>query len=260
MAAVAGRVGHETSPAGERGITPGYGATGDGRCGGARTGRAWRCDHRCERRTGGRTKPSIRPWGSGRRRGGLASLPSDRGGIPPVFGRWRRSCPLPLPVGGWGARRPSIFKENASDESAEHRPSTRRQKRSANRLRTRCGQIYNRYGWLCQASSCLSPLTLSSPRARHGVRLFFGRTAVAKPARPRVKHGATASLGWEADTTTSFPPARMSRARPTFAGSLRHGSHRYHVQPLASDAVPDTCVGDAAPARRGMVLDQPNHE
>ena len=64
---------------------------------GARARRAWLCDYRCERRTGNRTKPSIRPCGSGRRRGGLASLPSDRGGIPPVefagADRARSRCP-----------------------------------------------------------------------------------------------------------------------------------------------------------------------
>ena len=35
---------------------------------GARTERAWLRDYRCERRTENRTKPSIRPCGSGRRR------------------------------------------------------------------------------------------------------------------------------------------------------------------------------------------------
>ena len=107
----------------------------------ARTERAWLCDLSCERRTGNRTKPSIRPCGSGRRRGGLASHPSDRGGIPPVgiagADRARSRCP-------------SAFTALAA---CEHRPSTRSQKRSANRLRTRCGALYNRYGDKCQLIS-----------------------------------------------------------------------------------------------------------
>ena len=125
-------------PAGERGTTPGLEATGDGRCMGARTIRAWLRDYRCERRTGNRTKPSIRPCGSGRRRGGLASHPSDRGGIPPVeiagADRARSRCPSAV----------------TALTACEHRPSTRRGERSANRLRTRCGRAYNRYGLFCQ--------------------------------------------------------------------------------------------------------------
>ena len=108
---------------------------------GARTRRAWLRDLSCERRTGNRTKPSIRPCGSGRRRGGLASCPSDRGGIPPVgcagADRARSRCP-------------SAF---AALAACEHRPSSGSEKRSANRLRTRCERASNRYGDKCQGCS-----------------------------------------------------------------------------------------------------------
>ena len=43
-----------------------------------------------------------------------------------------------MSFGGYSARCPSIFKENATDKSVEHRPSSGGEKRSANRLRTRC--------------------------------------------------------------------------------------------------------------------------
>ena len=60
---------HTPPPAGDHGITPtGQTRTGDDRCVGARTGRAWLRDLSCERRTGNRTKPSVRPCGIGRRR------------------------------------------------------------------------------------------------------------------------------------------------------------------------------------------------
>ena len=70
-------MGHRDAPAGERGITPSVEATGDGRCVGARTERAWLCDYPCERRTGNLTKPSIRPCGSGRRRPPLSMEKGD---------------------------------------------------------------------------------------------------------------------------------------------------------------------------------------
>ena len=109
-------------PAGERGIAPRKNAaTGDSRCVVARTGRAWLCDHRCERRTGKRTKPSIRPCDSGRRRGGLASCPSDRRGL----------C---SPCADRGADRSRSRCQSAVWRSPnEHRPSSGGEKRSADR-------------------------------------------------------------------------------------------------------------------------------
>ena len=161
---------------------------------GARTKRAWRCDHRCERWTGGRTKPSIRPCGSGRRRGGLASLPSDRGGIPPVeCAGADRACSRCLSAGG--ALAAQAFSKKMRQTKA---PSTDRQRGGRSEALTASAPVVGEHitdmvGFVKRLLAF--PLTLSSPRARHGVRLFFGRTAVAKPARPRVKHGATARFG-----------------------------------------------------------------
>ena len=133
--------GYAKTPVGERGITPGS----NGR----------RPVHGCPNHTGVAARLSLRtPDGESHetvrsalwQRAATAPSTSSGGsrpcrqpwGHPPGSMRGRRSCPLPMSPG------------SAALTASEHRSSTRKQKRSANRLSARCGREYNRYGSICR--------------------------------------------------------------------------------------------------------------
>ena len=135
-------------------------ATGDSRCGGARAGRA--CPAERERANivanDGRGNARNRPFSPATAGGdGADSRPSHqtaRDYAPPAQVR----APLaPAPAVGrqCGARHLSISIRNASNGSAEHRPSSGGERQSANAHRTRCGRAYNRYGTNCQEEAAL---------------------------------------------------------------------------------------------------------
>ena len=149
-----------------------------------------RAVHGCSNRTSVAARLSLRTtdgeshetvhsalWQRARRRHGFASCPSDRGGIPPVeiagADRARSRCP-------------SAF---AMLTASEHRPSTRSQKRSANRLRTRCGRACNRYGDKCQVplprshEPTVTALDAGSGEARHDCRFGVVRGWLVKTHR-----------------------------------------------------------------------------
>ena len=151
-----GDYGYGRSPEGERELTPGSNGRRPVRfC--SKAGRAWLAWLACERRTGTTRNVHSALCIGGRRPNfldGARSRPCRHTlGAYPRFCRGCRSLPLPMSFGGYSARCPSIFKENATDKSAEHRPSSGGRERSANRLRTRCERAYNRYGDKCQDRS-----------------------------------------------------------------------------------------------------------
>ena len=127
--------GHETSSAGKRGITPrwkqrataGAGVPGpDGR--GCATIVA----------NDGREVARNRLFGPVAAGGNGADSRPDRHTVGAYPRFWSQAPIVPAPAASrrCGAR------------TSEHRPSTRKQSRSANRLRTRYGRAYNRYGFL----------------------------------------------------------------------------------------------------------------
>ena len=153
---------------------------------GARTIRAWLRDHECERRTGNRTKPSGLPCSTGRRRHGLASCPSAAGAYP----RLKSRAPIVPAPGACRRLQRSLPASTGRQRGSE--------KRSANRLRTRCGRAYNRYGCKCQDHS---PSLHQPTVAPHLMRdsAFLQALRFRKAAGPRVKHGETAGMGWFRD-------------------------------------------------------------
>ena len=86
---------------------------------------------------------------------------------------------------------------NRPKTARPRRPSSGSEKRSANRLRTRCGRVYNRYGDKCQDYSPHSTNPSRRPALDAGLR-FPSTLRPRKAAGPRVKHGATEDLGWKA--------------------------------------------------------------
>ena len=139
-------------PAGERGIAPRKNAaTGDSRCVVARTGRAWLCDHRCERRTG---IARNRPFGPATAGGdGADSRPARQteGDFAPLAQTGVPIAPAPAVSRRCGARQTSTGRqaEARSEALTAHR--------------TRCGRAYNRYGSLCQASSATRITRITQP-------------------------------------------------------------------------------------------------
>ena len=134
--------GHGKAPAGERGLSPKRRSNGRRPVHGCpdQTGVAAR---RSLRTTDGESHETVHSAALWHRAATARTrvLSVSRGGIPPVeiagADRARSRCP-------------SAF---AMLTASEHRPSTRSQKRSANRLRTRCGRACNRYGDKCQGCS-----------------------------------------------------------------------------------------------------------
>ena len=144
---------------------------------GARTERAWLRDYRCERRTGNRTKPSIRPCGSGRRRHGLASCPSYRGGIPQVgiagADRARSRCPSAV-----AALAAKAFSKKMRPTGV---PSTGRQRGVRSEALTASAPVAGEHITdmvvFVKLDSHRSPKLHPSPRTRCGVPLPSGAAA-----------------------------------------------------------------------------------
>jgi hypothetical protein len=115
--------GRNKSPVGEHGITPGKMRTGRRPVPGCsnHTSVAARLSLRTPDRESRETARSAL-WHRGAtvRARVLAVIPW---GHTPGCNRGRRSCPLPMSFGGRGARHQRIFGENATDLSAEPRPS-----------------------------------------------------------------------------------------------------------------------------------------
>ena len=106
-------------------------------------------------------------------------LSVSRGGLPPI--------------GDAGAdhARSRCLSAVAALAACEHRPSTRKRKRSANRLRTRCGRAYNRYGCKCQDHSPSLHQPTVAPHMMRGSAVLQA-LRFRKAAGPRVKHGEAA--------------------------------------------------------------------
>ena len=160
-------------------------ATGDGRCVCARTGRAWLRDYPANDGRKSRIT-SIRPCGIGGRRCGLASWPS-------YPADWLRCS-----TAGADRSRSRCPSAVTALAACEHRPSSGGGERSANRLRTRCGRAYNRYGDKCQG---YSPHSTNPPVAPHSMRgsAFLLRSGPARQRGPVSSTGRRRSLGWFTD-------------------------------------------------------------
>ena len=174
---------HRLSPTGERGITPQGSSNGRQPVRGCSNQTSVAVRSSLRTTDGDRTKPSIRPCDSGRRRGGLASCPSDHGGL----------C---SPCADTGADRSRSRCQSAvwrsPRASTGHQAEARSEALTAHR--TRCGRVCNQYGDKCQVES---PHLPNEPR--HPV-LDTGLGCLAHPPRSKkspapCQHGATAKLG-----------------------------------------------------------------
>ena len=132
---------------------------------------------------------SIRPCGIGGRRCGLASLPS-------YPADWLR-CLMRVPI----APAPDVLRRLQRSLPASTGRQAGAKKRSANRLRTRCGRAYNRYGDKCQDHSPHNTTNPVAPCSTRGLAALRSRRARRK-AQPRVKHGATARFRGKAHLGT----------------------------------------------------------